>query len=181
MRLRLLLASGLAVLTTVLAVAPASHAATSASTAVISAPVTGTCAITNSLGTFVGTFTGTFTVARFSSSDGTLLASGTLTGTCTAVDSAGNTITRTVNQTVTVPVVGAQATCRILRLEIGPIHLDLLGLRVDTNRIVLEITAQSGPGNLLGNLLCAIANALNAGAPSSALANLLNQVLAILR
>jgi hypothetical protein len=63
---------------------------------------------------------------------------------------------------------------------LGPIHLDLLGLLIDTNQIVLNITAQSGPGNLLGNLLCAVANALNGGATAQHLANLLNQILAIL-
>ncbi len=181
MRLRLLLASALAVVTTVLAVAPASHAATSAPTAGISAPVSGTCVITNDLGTFAGTFTGTFTVTRFSSSGGTLFATGTLSGVCTAVDSAGNVITRTVNQTVTVPVISARGSCKILHLELGPIDLNLLGLVVHVDRIVVDITAQSGPGNLLGNLLCAIANALNSGAPANLLADLLNRLLAIFR
>jgi hypothetical protein len=64
-----------------------------------------------------------------------------------------------------------------LNLSIGPIHLNLLGLVIDTNTIVLNITAQPGAGNLLGNLLCAIANALNN--PSS-LAKLLNGLLAAL-
>jgi hypothetical protein len=58
--------------------------------------------------------------------------------------------------------------------------IDLLGLQVHLDRVVLDITAQSGPGNLLGNLLCSIANALNGGAPANVLANLLNQLLAIL-
>jgi hypothetical protein len=42
---------------------------------------------------------------------------------------------------------------------------------------VLDITAQSGPGNLLGNLLCGVANLLNS--PTS-LVTLLNQILAAL-
>jgi hypothetical protein len=54
------------------------------------------------------------------------------------------------------------ATCPILRLDIGAIHLDLLGLVIDLAPIHLNITAQSGPGKLLGNLLCALANLLNA-------------------
>jgi len=52
------------------------------------------------------------------------------------------------------------ATCEILRLVLGPLHLELLGLQIDLNRVVLEITAQSG-GGLLGDLLCAVANLLN--------------------
>jgi hypothetical protein len=65
---------------------------------------------------------------------------------------------------------GPQPNCLILNLMIGPIHLDLLGLVVDTSPICLSITAMSGNGNLLGNLLCDIANLLNQGVP-------LNQVL----
>jgi len=43
---------------------------------------------------------------------------------------------------------------------------------------VLVITAQSGPGNLLGNLLCGIANLLNGGTPDLAtLSGLLNRLL----
>ena len=57
----------------------------------------------------------------------------------------------------------AQSTCEILRLVLGPLHLDLLGLQVDLNRVVLVITAEQGPGNLLGNLLCALAGLLDGG------------------
>lgn len=57
----------------------------------------------------------------------------------------------------------ADPTCPILNLTLGPIHLDLLGLDVDTSPICLSITAQSGPGNLLGNLLCDVAHLLDNG------------------
>jgi hypothetical protein len=60
------------------------------------------------------------------------------------------------------PPASAGAT-PILHLMIGEIHLNVLGLKVDTSNICLNITAQSGPGNLLGNLLGNIANALNGG------------------
>jgi len=53
----------------------------------------------------------------------------------------------------------------ILDLQLGPIHLDLLGLKVDTSKICLNIGAQPGPGNLLGNLLGDVANLLNGGTP----------------
>jgi hypothetical protein len=35
---------------------------------------------------------------------------------------------------------------RHLRLDLGPLDLNILGLQIDLSRIVLEITAQSGPG-----------------------------------
>ena len=60
-------------------------------------------------------------------------------------------------------------------------YVDLLGLQVHLNQVVLDITAQSGPGNLLGNLLCSVANLLNG--PSllqgevSSLLNILQQLL----
>ena len=76
------------------------------------------------------------------------------------------------------------ATCKILRLVLGPLHLNLLGLVVDLNRVVLTINAESGPGNLLGNLLCAIAGLLDPGPTApilDSIANILNAILGILR
>jgi hypothetical protein len=61
----------------------------------------------------------------------------------------------------------AAAVCPILRLRLGPINLNLLGLRITTNRIKLNIVAVPGPGNLLGNLLCSIAGLLD-GPPTLA-------------
>jgi len=55
----------------------------------------------------------------------------------------------------------------ILHLQLAPIHLNLLGLKVDTSPICLDITAQSGPGNLLGNLLTNVAHLLDQGTPLS--------------
>lgn len=65
----------------------------------------------------------------------------------------------------------------ILNLRVGAIHLDLLGLKVDTSDICLSLTAQSGSGNLLGNLLANIARLLDQGQPVNLTAdqtNLLN-------
>jgi len=67
--------------------------------------------------------------------------------------------------------------CPILTLRLAPITLNLLGLVVQTSTINLVITAVPGDGNLLGNLLCAVAGLLN---DNSALAQLLNQILALL-
>jgi len=55
------------------------------------------------------------------------------------------------------------ATTPILDLHVGEIHLNLLGLRVDTSEICLRISAQSGSGNLLGNLLGDVAHLLDGG------------------
>jgi len=129
------------------------------------APKTGgslTGTVTGTVGTVAQT--GTFTVTQFVNQGGQLLAVGTLA-------------LGTVNQIVSALVTGATGTCEILDLTIGPIHLDLLGLVVTTNAIHLNITAQSGPGKLLGNLLCAVANLLNGSGPLGAIAGLLNRIL----
>jgi hypothetical protein len=68
------------------------------------------------------------------------------------------------------------ATCDILTLDIGRVHLDLLGLVVDLAPVHLRITAQSGPGNLLGNLLCAVTHLLDQNPLAAALTNLLNTI-----
>ena len=77
---------------------------------------------------------------------------------------------------------GALAACNILNLVLGPLDLNVLGLRVQLNQVVLDITAIPGPGNLLGNLLCAVAGLLDGGLSGllGQLVTLLNQILAAL-
>ena len=134
-------------------------------------PVTGT------LQDGTGSVAGTLTIDRFTSKGGALAAVGTFEGTIT--DAAGN-VTRG-SQAITLPVT-AQATCEILHLELGPLDLNLLGLMVHLDKVVLDITAQQAPGNLLGNLLCAVAGLLdNTGGPLGGIAALLNQILGILQ
>ena len=128
-----------------------------------------------------GKFRGTVDDLHASVSDaGKVVIRGVLNGTAT--DGQGNTAQvvdrsfRTVLDRADI----AQATCDILQLRLGPLNLDLLGLNVDLNRVVLNITAEQGPGNLLGNLLCAIAGLLDGTPPfgsiGDVLANLLNAI-----
>jgi len=114
---------------------------------------------------------GVLNITRFANVGGTLTAIGTFVGTI-----AGQQVT----QAFTAVITPGTATCEILDLVLGPITLDLLGLVVTTNTIRVNITAQSGPGKLLGNLLCAVANLLNGGGPLGALAGLLNRILGLL-
>ena len=46
-------------------------------------------------------------------------------------------------------------------LSLGPLDLNLLGLVVHLDEVNLTSTRSSGPGNLLGNLLCAVAGLLD--------------------
>jgi len=78
----------------------------------------------------------------------------------------------------------ARATCDILHLVLAPLDLDLLGLKVHLDRVVLNIVAESGAGKLLGNLLCSVTGLLDGGPLAGLLgqlSDLLNQILGRLR
>lgn len=47
--------------------------------------------------------------------------------------------------------------CNILALRLAPVHLALLGIRVDTSHISLDVTARRR-GGVLGRLFCTLAN-----------------------
>ena len=123
-------------------------------------------------------FTGTFTVNRFVGRQGQPYAVGTLVGKVgrRSVKRTGVALPVKVGQNGGVTSAQAGGSCPILHLELGPLDLNLLGLKVHLNRVVLDITAQRGPGNLLGNLLCSIAGLLdqNPALPLSQLTALLN-------
>ncbi len=160
-----------AILLAALALAPSASAARPTPTLDgLTAPVTGTFP--------GGTFTGSFELDRFTTVNGALAAVGTLTGTLTTT---AGTVLGTVSEVLTIPLAtGTSGACDILHLVLGPLDLDLLGLQVHLDQIVLDIVAQSGAGNLLGNLLCAVAGLLDSSAPGNLLANLLNRILGLL-
>ena len=115
------------------------------------------------------------TIQRFITQNGQLAAVGTLTGTFT--DPVTGAVPQITNALVTVPVSSITGSCQILNLVLGPLDLNVLGLQVHLNQVVLDITAQSGAGNLLGNLLCAVAHLLDNNGPLSGLVGLLNNIL----
>jgi hypothetical protein len=162
---RLVLATMLLFATAAIAPIVPTAAAAPAPASALTIPVAGT-------GTG-GTFAGTFQLQKFATDQGQLVASGLLTGVVTTASGATTSIVRTI----TLPAAVGDATCAILHLDLGPLNLDLLGLQIDLSRIVLDITAQSGAGNLLGNLLCGVANLLN---DPSGLSRLLNSILGLL-
>jgi hypothetical protein len=133
--------------------------------------------------------TGSFVPLSFSKKNGHLRARGLLQGVVHRANGTTRTfdVVRTLRvRTIDGQVPGAaraaggaaaaKATCDILHLTLGPLDLDLLGLKVHLDRVVLDIVAQSGAGQLLGNLLCAVAGLLDGGT----LGQILNQLTAIL-
>jgi hypothetical protein len=132
-----------------------------------------------------GTFSGTFTLQKFALQNGQVVAVGQISGILRDSVGTATTVFKTTSLPVslssgggTTTAVSAPVSCDILHLELGPLDLDLLGLVVHLNKVVLDISAQPGSGNLLGNLLCAIAGLLDS--PGTQLVQLLNNLLALL-
>ncbi len=162
-----------------LAPVAASAASTSGTTgtSLTNVPVTGTAHNGKA-------FRGHFTVTQFVTRNGTTYATGTLSG------KLGSRTIKPRQVTVRAGLPGATTTgamrakasavCPVLHLNLGPLNLNLLGLHVHLNRVVLNITAVSGPGNLLGNLLCDLSNLLNktplTGASLTGVLNLVQQL-----
>ena len=133
-------------------------------------------------------FTGRYTIQRFATKNGKVYAVGKLKGRF-----KGRTVTkRNVFAPVSLARANAQGSqvppipptpnaCQILSLHIGPIDLNLLGLRVRTKAIDALIEGVRGPGNLLGNLLCALTGILDPNALGNAtlgqLTSFLNAIL----
>ena len=136
-------------------------------------------------------FAGTFTLQRFKAQQGVLYAVGQLEGTLGQ---------RFVSKRVSWPVTGAVVpdaaagpdgfaaprqvptpnACSILTLALGPLDLNLLGLRVALSPVNLLIEAIPDPGNLVGNLLCAVAGLLDGGLLGGPLAGLLTSITTLL-
>jgi hypothetical protein len=141
---------------------------------------------TNSLGPVVlpatgtladgGSFVGEIEIQRIdlNHETGQFIISGILQGKATPIDGKMKQVKQAFSTVSTIGGQGAVAAaarnvviqqeplaCPVLALDLGPLHLDLLGLVVDLAPVILDITAQPGAGNLLGNLLCAILGILD--------------------
>ena len=93
---------------------------------------------------------GTYKITRFATQGGELVARGTFIGTVGEIGDAS-----TVRKAVTIPVTGATAeegavqalqTCDILNLVLGPLDLNLLGLRVSSTRWFWTSPPNKAPG-----------------------------------
>ena len=144
------------------------------------------------------TFAGHYNVKRFVTTDsGRTKAVGTLKGTMTKKNGDTDRVTKrdvrllvrpaasSVSGLPPAPGTAAPTVvgCEILDLVLGPLDRNLLGLQVHLDRVHLNITAVPGAGELLGNLLCAVAGLLDSsqlGNLGAVLTNLLNAILGIL-
>ena len=133
---------------------------------------------------------GSFTPVRVVERDGVMYVKGFLRG---VIKDAGPNTRFSGIETIPIKKINGQslagarassaAQCEILNLVLGPLDLNLLGLEIHLNQVVLDITAVPGAGNLLGNLLCAVAGLLDGGPLAGLLGQLqalLNQILGLL-
>jgi hypothetical protein len=138
-----------------------------------------------------GTFAGTFSIQKFAATpDGTkVVAIGFVRGAATIAGTPLGTVlagpislpvhVEAGGPIVTTAAVGAavvaQATCQVVHIELGAVNLNVLGLIVTTQPIVLDLSGDTaGP---LGNLVCTLLDTLN---NVIGLVDLLNQILALL-
>src|SRR5690348_9846541 len=107
------------------AAAPA-HSASHRPTVQMTATITNQ-AVTDGAGNAVGVFNGTARIIHVDVVNGHLVGSGTVTGTLTRTDNT----TQMVSDMFTNALIDPPATCTILDLTLGPLHLNLLGLVID--------------------------------------------------
>lgn len=158
------LAGTVAIMPAVAEAAPANTAPAAHKVATTTQPVTGTLSDGSA-------FTGAFSDLHTKVVNGVLTLTGTLTGT--GLPAGGQQF----SQALAVNQLAVNNSCSVLTLNLGPLHLDLLGLVVDLAPVNLNITAVPGAGNLLGNLLCAVAGLLDNGGPVQGISGLLNRIL----
>lgn len=143
-----------------------------------------------------GTFAGEVEIQRITLDEAThqFVITGVLQGKATSADGKSRQVKQPFTTTAAISEAAAGAiaagdvgtqqvelVCEVLALDLGPLHLDLLGLVVDLAPVILDITAVPGPGNLLGNLLCAVVSLLDFPALLGIVSQLLdaiNQILA---
>jgi hypothetical protein len=162
----------------------------------LTVPVTGTVSAAAGQAT-ASEVTGTFSIQRFARTETAVAAVGTLTVSIT--DSASSD-TRAVVTQVAVPIsrqrsenaaaepVGqtpaivptATQTCETLSLVLGPVDLDLRGVPVQLDRVVLDVTGAPTTSDALPKLLCEITGVLDNSAQPAELVTLLNRLLDLL-
>jgi hypothetical protein len=103
----------------------------------------------------VGKFTMVTKVTSVRAAAGGLVARGVVVG---RLNAGGTVIRDTAPARFRVSQQQQNGRCNILALRLAPVHLALLGIRVDTSHISLDLTANKR-GGVLGRLFCALANA----------------------
>jgi hypothetical protein len=107
-----------------------------------------------SAGTASGKLSMKVKITSFAATQNGVVANGTLTG---SLRSRGRTNRDTSNVRFRVAAQQRRGRCDVLTLRLAPLTLELLGVRVQTSHISLDVYARRG--RVLGNLFCALARA----------------------
>lgn len=135
-------------------------------------------------GTFIdatngqGVFSGIIQLTRFDVENTSVVAVGTLVGAL--IDSRGEPLAG-VDREVAVPITGIESTCDLLRLDLGPAVLEIVGRLVHLRKDVVGITPRDGPGQPLSTRLCSFTNLLDSRTTLSSIAAALNDILVAMR
>jgi hypothetical protein len=112
----------------------------------------------------------TVDVQRFFATKAGTSASGTATATLTPIGQHPVTVNKPVRLAVS-----RSSTCTVLTLTLEKLELDLLGLNVNLEKVVLNVTGQPH-GGVLGSLFCSLAHAKVKAARLSAAAHLTSAI-----
>jgi hypothetical protein len=106
-----------------------------------------------------GTMSVRFTVNRFVRKGNRVVATGVAIAKFTPTTGAPTVVRKPFSATVRLGVrlFAAQRLCQVLYLQLDKLSLNLLGLHVDLDKVILTITADSR-GGVLGSLFCSLAH-----------------------
>lgn len=109
-----------------------------------------------------GTVSVGFTVQKFVRRGKQLVATGAAVATYQPREGAATVVRQPFTAKVVLPrkwrtLASSQRLCSVLYLQLDKLHLELLGLIVDLDKVTLTVTANSR-GGVLGDLFCKLAN-----------------------
>jgi hypothetical protein len=116
-------------------------------------------AATRAVAGTAGTMSVRFTVNRFVRRGNRVVATGVAIATFKPTTGAPTVVRKAFTATVRLGVrlFAAQRLCQVLFLQLDKLSLNLLGLHVDLDKVILTITANS-KGGVLGSLFCSLAH-----------------------
>ena len=118
----------------------------------LAAPITGQ--LLTETGTVTDQVVGTVTIGPCATRQGALVVQGQIAGK--VLDGAGK-VRQPLMTSVRLPVAVTQATCDMVELTLGPLHLDHAGQRLHLNPVLVPITAEPS-GGVVSQLLCDLAS-----------------------
>lgn len=134
----------------------------------LAAPITGQ--LLTETGAITGHVVGTVTIDHCFMQQGELVAPGNLAG---KVLDEGGQVHQSLGMRVRLPMAVTQATCDVVEVTLGPLHLEYAGRRLHLNPVIVPITAEPG-GGIVSQWLCDLASETSLAHARDGLNRLLN-------